>query len=57
MRHRPRSSLGTAIAGTILVSSAATVHPYAIAMGVLAFIGLFGLVVAFLLPSNPAPPG
>jgi MFS family permease len=50
------SSLGTAIAGTILVSSAAAGnHSYAYAMGALALIGVLGLVAALLLPSNPLP--
>jgi MFS family permease len=45
------SSLGTAIAGTILVSDlAAGQHGYAWAMGSLGLIGLFGLGAAFLLP-------
>ena len=47
------SSLGTAIAGTILISAASRDHPYAIAMGTLAFIGVLGLVAAWLLPSDP----
>jgi MFS family permease len=50
------SSLGTAIAGTILVSSAASSHPYAIAMGVLAFVGLLGLVAALFIPPHPVVP-
>ncbi len=47
------SALGTAIAGTILISAASRDHPYAIAMGTLAFIGVLGLVAAWLLPSDP----
>ncbi len=47
------SSLGTAIAGTILIAPAASDHPYAIAIGTLIFIGLLGLGAAFRLPSNP----
>jgi MFS family permease len=48
------SSLGTAIAGTILVSDLASGNrSYALAMAVLAVIGLIGLVAALLLPSNP----
>jgi MFS family permease len=43
------SSLGTAIAGTILVSTLTT-HAYGAAMIVLAAIGLVGLVAAVLLP-------
>jgi predicted MFS family arabinose efflux permease len=43
------SSLGTAIAGTILVSTLTT-HAYGAAMIVLAVIGLVGLVAAMLLP-------
>jgi MFS family permease len=51
------SSLGTAIAGTILVaSSAAGNHGYAYAMGALGLIAVLGLIAAMLLPSdNPAP--
>jgi MFS family permease len=54
------SSLGTAIAGTILVSAASSGnHSYAIAMGAVALIGLVGLGAAMLLPGErprPAPP-
>jgi MFS family permease len=51
------SSLGTAIAGTILVSAAAAGnHAYALAIGALALIGLVGLGAAMLLPSNPVAP-
>jgi MFS family permease len=50
------SSLGTAIAGTILVSDlAAGNRSYALAMASLAVIGLIGLGAALLLPSNPVP--
>jgi MFS family permease len=50
------SSLGTAIAGTILVSDLASGNrSYALAMASLAVIGLIGLVAALLLPSNPVP--
>lgn len=44
------SSMGTAIAGTILVS--VSTHSYAAAMIALGIIGLAGLVAALLLPSN-----
>jgi MFS family permease len=47
------SSLGTAIAGTILVSGLTT-HAYGAAMIVLAVIGLVGLAAAILLPREPA---
>jgi MFS family permease len=48
------SSLGTAVAGTILVAGLATPQrSYALAMVVLAALGLIGLVVAFRLPPNP----
>jgi MFS family permease len=47
------SSIGTAIAGTILVSGL-TSHAYGAAMIVLAAIGLIGLVAAILLPREPA---
>ncbi|MFE9425728.1 MFS transporter [Kitasatospora sp. NPDC006697] len=43
------SSLGTAIAGTILVSEL-TKHGYAAAMAVLAAFGVLGLLAALLLP-------
>jgi len=46
------SSLGTAIAGTILVSGLTT-HAYGAAMIVLAVIGLVGLAAAILLPREP----
>src|SRR4029450_367012 len=50
------SSLGTAIAGTILVSDLASGNrSYALAMASLAAIGLIGLVAAMWLPSNPVP--
>jgi MFS family permease len=45
------SSLGTAVAGTILVSSL-TKHSYADAMIVLALIGIIGLGAAMQLPSQ-----
>jgi MFS family permease len=48
------SSLGTAVAGTILVAGL-TNHAYGAAMIVLAAIGLTGLVAALFLPGNPAP--
>jgi MFS family permease len=50
------SSMGTAIAGTILIAAESRVHPYAIAMGSLALFGLVGLGAAFLIPSNPVQP-
>ncbi|MGC5566503.1 MFS transporter [Streptomyces sp. FR-108] len=49
------SSLGTAIAGTILVADPAA-GPYAVALGVLAFVGLGGLGAAALLPREPTGP-
>jgi MFS family permease len=49
------SSLGTAVAGTILVSSLATPdRAYALAMIVLAAIGLIGLVATMFLPTKAA---
>jgi MFS family permease len=51
------SSLGTAIAGTILVAGI-TVTPeraYGLAMVVLATVGLLGLAASALLPRTPAP--
>src|SRR4051812_8188009 len=55
------SSLGTAIAGTILVAGLSS-HAYGWAMAVLAGIGVLGLVAAVLLPRGhaaapPAAPG
>jgi MFS family permease len=47
------SCLGTAIAGTILVSSL-TEHAYGASMIVLAVIGLIGLGASFLLPGRTA---
>jgi MFS family permease len=51
------SSLGTAIAGTILVAgiAATPTRAYGLAMAVLAVIGLGGLVAAIMLPRTPAP--
>ncbi|MEV5978349.1 MFS transporter [Streptomyces sp. NPDC052114] len=48
------SSVGTALAGTILVADPA-VGPYAAALVVLAVIGLGGLGAAAKLPRTPAP--
>jgi MFS family permease len=48
------SSLGTAIAGTILVATF-TEHAYAAAMIVLAVVGLIGLAAAWFLPAARAP--
>jgi hypothetical protein len=51
------SSIGTAIAGTILVAGLADAgRSYGIAMAVLAFIGLIGLGAAVMLPkTEPSP--
>ena len=51
------SSLGTAIAGTVLVAGIAATpgRSYALAMIVLAGVGLIGLVAAFFLPRTAAP--
>jgi MFS family permease len=50
------SSLGVAIAGTVIVSSLVSgTEGYGLALIVLGLFGLVGLVAAFLLPSNPAP--
>jgi MFS family permease len=47
------SAFGTAIAGTILVADLGSGHQaYGIAMGVLAVIGLGGLVVSIFLPTD-----
>jgi MFS family permease len=51
------SSLGTAIAGTILVAgiTATPERAYGLAMIVLAAVGLVGLAASALLPRTPAP--
>jgi MFS family permease len=50
------SSLGTAIAGTILVSGLTSPdRSYALAMVALAVVGLGGLAAAWFLPANPVP--
>ena len=48
------SSLGTAVAGTILVAGLVD-SSYALAMTALAVAGGIGLVAALLLPREPAP--
>lgn len=49
------SSLGVAIAGTVIVSSLVTGNEgYALAMIVLMVFGTVGLIAAFILPSKPA---
>ncbi len=48
------SSLGTAVAGTILVAGLVD-SSYALAMTALAVAGGIGLVAALLLPRDPAP--
>ncbi|WP_414496575.1 MFS transporter [Streptomyces sp. CRN 30] len=48
------SSVGTAVAGTVIVADPA-VGPYAAALVVLAVFGLGGLGAAALLPRTPAP--
>ena len=50
------SSLGTAVAGTILVAELVT-WSYGLAMTALAVTGVIGLGAALLLPSNPVPAG
>jgi MFS family permease len=52
------SSLGTAIAGTILVAGLGEANrSYGIAIAVLAFMGLLGLVAAIFLPRAAIPAG
>jgi MFS family permease len=52
------SSIGTAIAGTILVSDLGNGHQaYAIAIAVLAFMGLLGLAAAVFIPRAEIPAG
>ena len=51
------SSIGTAVAGTILVAGLADPQrSYGIAMVVLAFVGLLGLGAAVLLPKGEPRP-
>src|SRR5690606_29304356 len=52
------SSLGTAIAGTVLVAGIASTpgRSYGLAIVVLALVGLVGLGAAVLLPKQPAHP-
>jgi MFS family permease len=51
------SSLGTAIAGTILLTAATEGnHSYALAMGALAIVALIGLGVSLFLPSKSGQP-
>ena len=51
------SSLGTAIAGTVLVAGIASTpgRSYALAMAVLAAFGVIGLIAALMLPRSIAP--
>src|SRR3954454_4233075 len=50
------SSLGVAIAGSVIVSSLVTGNAgYALAMLVLGVFAVVGLVAAFMLPSSPVP--
>ncbi len=50
------SSLGVAIAGTVIVSTLVTGNlGYALALVVLVFFAVVGLIAAFLLPANPVP--
>ena len=51
------SSLGTAVAGTILVAGITTTpeRSYGLALAVLAVIGVAGLVASAMLPRTPAP--
>ena len=50
------SSLGVAIAGTVIVSSLVTGNAgYALALVVLAVFASLGLIAAILIPSTPAP--
>lgn len=51
------SSLGVAIAGTVIVSSLVEGNlGYALALVVLAFFAVIGLAAAFMLPATPVPP-
>jgi MFS family permease len=50
------SSLGTAVAGTILVAELVD-WSYGLAMATLALVGIIGLIVTFRLPANPVEKG
>jgi MFS family permease len=52
------SSLGAAVAGTVLVAGITSTpeRSYALAMVVLAAVGMLGLIAAAVLPTGPAPP-
>jgi MFS family permease len=50
------SSLGTAVAGTVLVAGLVT-WSYGLAMITLALVGIIGLIAALLLPANPVADG
>jgi MFS family permease len=52
------SSLGAAVAGTVLVAGITSTpeRSYALAMVVLAAVGVLGLIAAAVLPTGPAPP-
>ncbi|WP_054848201.1 MFS transporter [Methanoculleus chikugoensis] len=51
------SSLGVAIAGTVIVSTLVEGNMgYALALVVLVFFALVGLAAAFMLPASPVPP-
>ena len=50
------SSLGTAVAGTILVAGLVS-WSYGLAMISLALLGVMGLVAALFLPANPVAEG
>ncbi|MEV4138926.1 MFS transporter [Dactylosporangium sp. NPDC049742] len=50
------SSLGTALAGSVIVSAAHPGrHPYAASLAVLVILAVAGLILAVLLPRTPAP--
>ena len=51
------SSLGAAVAGTILVAGITTTpdRSYALAMAVLGAVGLVGFIMALLLPRSSSP--
>jgi MFS family permease len=51
------SSIGTALAGSILVAAAPKGHPFASALTLLVVVTLIGLVLALLLPRQTRPAG
>src|SRR2546423_4312625 len=49
------SSLGTALAGSVIVAARPGNHPFLLALGTLLVITLIDLILAVLIPRRPAP--